>query len=197
MIDWTSSQQGEVPVLLRGTLGRPEQAAERRQAAEGEVRMLALPQLEVCGVERQAGDIAVQADPAFDVESHGLRGCQEAELEQVYAWLEPPQRQATRLARALSPAGLPRHVAAHRPQARRDLRNDQQCSHYRPHRRRRPSCSRSRCANAGIRELSFLLPASMANARISVPLLRLMTDEADGQSGPTRRGGFTSNCRTT
>ena len=85
-IYYASAQQGETPVLVEGTLG----GAERIQS-------LRLPSLEVCGVESQSGDIAVQADPAFDVLTRDLRFCQEGELEQVYGWLNPQQRQVTRL----------------------------------------------------------------------------------------------------
>ena len=93
-IYFATAQQGDVPVLVRGALG-----------GAGKVASLALPSIEVCGVEAQAGDIAVQVDPAFDVDHGGLQDCQETELQQLAGWLTPQQRQLTRLAVRYAPPG--------------------------------------------------------------------------------------------
>ncbi len=73
-----AGQQGDVPVLLRGKLGR-----------EGELKELPLPRLDVLGVDRQQGDVAVQVDPAFDVEAVDLTNCEPVLLGQLYGWLNP------------------------------------------------------------------------------------------------------------
>ena len=109
---FTSGQSGDVPVVVQGTLNPEKGDSPHLSEAPvgpfrqmgtvpffpGKIQSLPLPGIEVCGVDDQAGDIAVQADPAFNVEDKPLQGCQETELVQVAAWLNPQQRQLTRLA---------------------------------------------------------------------------------------------------
>ncbi len=154
---------GDAAVILRGKL--PVLDARRE---------IALPRLEVLGVKRQEGDIAVQADPAFNVQSRELHDCQETELERVAAWLDPQYRAATRLALHYAGgayAGTLRLVPR-TPDVVCDTVTNVRVTdraieetiflNYSIH-------------NAGIHELGFLLPASMADARISTPMLRRKT----------------------
>ncbi len=154
---------GDAAVILRGKL--PALDAQRE---------ISLPRLEVLGVKRQEGDIAVQADPAFNVQSRELHDCQETELERVAAWLDPQLRAATRLALHYAGgayAGKLR-LAPRTPEVVCDTVTNVRVTdraieetivlNYSIH-------------NAGIHELTFLLPASMADARISTPMLRRKT----------------------
>ena len=154
---------GDWSLILRGKL--PALDAQRE---------MALPKLEVLGVKRQEGDIAVQADPAFNVQARELRGCQETELERVAAWLDPQFRAATRLALHYAGSGYAGklRLTPRTPEVVCDTVSNVRIAdpvieetiilNYSIH-------------NAGIHELTFLLPASMADARISTPMLRRKT----------------------
>ena len=161
----TEGQQGDVPLLLTGMLGAP-----------GADRKFPLPQIAAWDVQRQQGSVAVQADPAFDVEAHELTGCQEVARGQMSAWLNPQQREATRLAvqtRGSDYSGMLRLVPR-----KADVTCDT-ISNVRVTDRAVETTVFLNFAirGAGIRELSFLLPAWMADSRIAVPMLRQKTIE--------------------
>jgi hypothetical protein len=158
----------EAAILIQGKLGRDQAALA-----------MDLPRLEVLDVVRQEGDIVVQTDPAFEVRAEGLTGVERVLLERVFGWLAPGQR------------GLAQ-VALH--YARPDYAGRLSLAARKPD----VSCmtvTNSRITdrtiedaillawsvkNAGIREVSFLLPAWMKEARISVPMLRQKTVEPTG-----------------
>ncbi len=162
---FTAGQSGDVPVVVQGTLG-----------GAGKIASLPLPAIEVCGVERQSGDIAVQADPAFDVEHGPLQDCQEAELAQVSAWLNPEQRQLTQLAlHYVRPGyGGTLRLAARTPDVSCDTTSRVRVGDRKIE---ETVVLTFTVGRAGIRKLSFQLPASMAEARISAPMLRWKTVE--------------------
>ena len=152
-----------MPVFLRGTLRRPETAGQ-----------VALPSLEVRNVQRQQGDVAVQVDPGVEVKAEGLENCESVLLDRVRDWLKPQQLQATALA-----------LHYERPDFRGTLRLVP----------RKPIVTCQTVTNvrvtdraveetilldfdikqAGIRQLAFLLPASMSDSRVQVPMLRQKT----------------------
>jgi hypothetical protein len=155
-----TGQQGNVPVLIRGKLGR-----------EGDLKDLLLPRLEVRNVDRQQGDVAVQVDPAFDVDATGLKHCEKVLLSRVYAWLHPQQRRVARL-------GLHYSQGDYAGTLRLALRKaDVVCDTISNVRVTDRALEETilldfTIKNAGVRELSFLLPHGMAGSRISVPMLR-------------------------
>ena len=70
-----------MPVLLRGQLGR-------KGSAYGDLSpRLRCRALRMLGVDRQQGDVAVQVDPAFDVEAADLSNCEPVMLGQLAGWL--------------------------------------------------------------------------------------------------------------
>ncbi|MFH1921663.1 MAG: hypothetical protein ABIP48_17500, partial [Planctomycetota bacterium] len=160
-----SGQQGQVPLRIAGTLAR-----------QGAADPVAIPRLEVLGVDRQQGQMAVQADPAFNVEPADLENCEKVHTSRLYGWINPQHREATRLA-----------FSYQRP----DYRGTLQLSF------REPAVTCDTVTNvrvtdraleetlllnftieqAGIRELEFLLPRWMAQSRIQVPMLRQKTIE--------------------
>jgi autotransporter-associated beta strand protein len=164
-IYFATAQQGAVPVLVQGGLG----AAEKIQS-------LALPQVEIYNVDAQSGDIAVQVDPAFDVRDTQLHDCQEAELEQLSGWLNPQQRQLTRLALHYVRPG---YGGALELVPRKAEVTCETISHVRVTDRevKETIVLNFTVQRAGVRELRFQLPATMADARISVPMLRRKTIE--------------------
>jgi len=171
-----AGQQGEVPIRIAGTLAR-----------QGATDPLPVPRLELLGVDRQQGQIAVGVDPAFDVEPADLEHCEKVLPSELFGWLNPEHREVTRLA-----------LAYDRPDYRGTLRFSL----------RKPDVTCATITNvrvtdraveetllldftieeAGIREIEFLLPDWLEQARIQVPMLRQKTIEpVDGREGAPLR----------
>jgi autotransporter-associated beta strand protein len=153
---------GDLAVILRGKL----------PALDGQE--LSLPRLDVLGVKRQEGQIAVQTDEAFSVQARELRDCRETELERVAAWLDPQLRAATRLALQYTGgayAGKLR-LTPRTPEVACDTVTNVKITDRAIE---ETIVLNYTISNAGIRELSFLLPASMADARILANMLRRKT----------------------
>jgi autotransporter-associated beta strand protein len=139
-------------------------------------REIPLPRFNVLSVKRQEGDIAVQSDPAFNVEVRDLHECRETELERVNAWLDVPLRAATRAALHYSIgeySGLLRLVAR-KPEIICDTITNVKATDRTIE---ETIMLNYEIRNAGVRELTFLLPAAMRDARFSTPMLRRKTIE--------------------
>ena len=163
-----AGREGEVPLLLRGRLGRP-----------GVTALVPLPQFVVCDAQRQEGQIAVQLDPAFDVEATEMKGCQSVLPGQLYGWLNPEQRELTRLAIAYQQAN---HSAMLRLTPRKPEVTCYTISDVRVTTRAIEETIHLvfTVRNAGVRELEFLLPKGKEEPRIQVPMLRQKTIEPAG-----------------
>ncbi len=156
-------QRGNVSILVTGMLGEA-----------GPVEQVALPRLSVLDVAEQEGDIVVQGDPGYRMETKDLVNCETMLLERAYGWLTEAQRSLARLAlhyRRSDYGGSVRLIP------------------------RQPDVSCLTISNvrvtgraieetvlldftileAGIRELKFVLPARLKDARVSVPQLRQKT----------------------
>ncbi|MEA3367863.1 MAG: hypothetical protein U9R68_07100, partial [Planctomycetota bacterium] len=162
--------QGSCPIVVEGQLSRGKVGTETP-----------LPRVEVLGVERQRGDIVVQVDPAFDVRPAGLVHVERVLMKQVSGWLSQGQKALAVLA-----------LHYRRPDYAGRLLLEP----------RQPDVSCFTVTNArvtdrtvdetilltwtiqkaGIREVAFLVPPWMAEARISVPLLRQKTVEPAGEA---------------
>lgn len=157
--------EGEVPILLTGRLGEAR-----------EVREVEVPKLEVLGVERQQGDVVVQVDPAFDVRARGLANLESVLLQRVYGWLAGPQRKLARLALHYKDPDVAGRLEL------QPRRADVSCHTVTNVRVTDRAVEETILLDfairvAGTREIRFRLPAPLAEARISVPLLRLKTVE--------------------
>jgi autotransporter-associated beta strand protein len=155
--------QGDASVIIRGKLG----ALDARQE-------ISLPPLIAQGVKRQEGQIAVQATSAFSAAARDLSNCQETELQRVAAWLDPEPRAATRLALRYSGdiyTGKLR-LTPRTPEVVCDTVTNVRVTDRAVE---ETILLNYLIRNAGIHEVSFLLPAAMADARISTPLLRRKT----------------------
>jgi autotransporter-associated beta strand protein len=163
---------GEVPLLIEGALG-----------STGPIRQLALPRIEVRGAERQQGDMAVQVDPAFDVEPADLHGCRPVLLEQLFGWLKAEQRSNTRLALAWRQGD---YGGTLRLAARKATVNCFTISNVRVTSRaiEETILLEFSIQGAGIRQLAFLLPASKEEPRVEVPFLRQKTVRRTAADGP-------------
>jgi len=170
-IHLAAGRLGETPVVILGRLGR-----------EGEIAELPLPRIEALDVERQQGDVAVQVDPAFDVDAAELQHCETVLLGRLHAWLNPNQRDAARL-------GLHYARADYAGTLRLSPRKpDVVCDAISNVRVTDRAIEETilldfTIRNAGVREVSFLLPCWMAGCRISAPMLRRKTVELIGKDG--------------
>lgn len=160
-----SGQQGKVAVVLRGTLGRAD-------ATEP----LAVPRIEVLDVLRQQGDIAVLVDPAFDVHSKGLENCEAVLLHRVSSWLSPDEQRFARLALHYRAPGYrgTLQLGVRTPLVTCDTITNLRVTDRAVE---ETILLDFRIQQAGIRQLEFLLPSWMTEARISAPLLRQKTVE--------------------
>jgi len=168
--------EGACPIVVEGGLARGKVGTET-----------ALPRVDVLGVERQRGDIVVQVDPAFDVRAADLEGVERVLLKQVGGWLGEGQKALAALALSYRrPDYTGRLVLEPR-------RPDVSCFTVTNARVTDRTVDETilltwTIKKAGIREVAFLLPAWMAEARISAPLLREKTVEPAGEAadGPVR-----------
>jgi hypothetical protein len=171
-----AGQQGRVQLVLSGSLGRVQATAPA-----------SLPNLEVVDVQRQQGDIAVLADPAFNVQAKALENCESVLLHRVNAWLNPDQQRLARLAvhyRASDYRGE-FQLAPRQPIVACDTTSNVRITDRAVE---ETVLLNFTIEQAGIRRVEFLLPAWMKDSRISVPMLRQKTVEpvADKPGAPLR-----------
>ena len=157
---FAGGMKGSIPIVLRGKLGETALLNE-----------VALPRLRIEGVARQTGQIAIQADPAFEVRLRDLHNLERIVLERVFPWLQESQRGRTQFAlRYKDPhiAGL----AALEP--RDSLANVYTVSNVRVTDRtiEETHILQYTVRQAGLREVAFLLPGHLADARVLVPHMR-------------------------
>ena len=157
-----SGQEGEAPVVVSGKLGRPLADSQRE---------IPLPRVEVLDVDRQQGDIAVQIDPAFDVEALDLTGCETVLLGRLFGWLNPRQREVARLALHYTSGDYSGKLRL-KPRTA-----DVVCDSITNVRVTDRSLEETilldfNVTRAGVRRLEFLLPNWMADSRVGVPMLQ-------------------------
>ncbi len=159
-IHLASGRMDQVPIIVRGALGHP-----------GAVDAVPLPRLRVLDAGRQYGDIVVQVDPSLDVRATDLKHCNTVPLKRVYGWLNEDQRQMAQLALHCRSED---YRGALRLSAKRPVVTCRTITNVRVTDRalEETILLDFSIQDAGIRELSFLLPARMKDARINVPLLR-------------------------
>lgn len=142
----------------------------------GQVDRVALPELKVLDVDRQEGHLVVQADPALEVRAAELKNIESVLLDRVLAWIKPEQRALARLALYYESPDYSGNLKLTVRQARVSataitnvLVTDKSLEEtiYLAY----------TIADAGVRGVSFRMPVSMRDARISAPLLRQKTIE--------------------
>ncbi len=155
---------GEFSIVLTGSIGPP--GVDREQT-----RSVPLPTVITIGAERQSGTIVVQSDPAYDVSTQDLRGCELALLDTADAWLAPKQRELAQLAIAHATTDYsgslvisPRIPTVKTLTASNVKVTDRAVEET--------IFLEATISSAGIREFVFQLPAYLANARIQAPLIR-------------------------
>jgi len=164
-------RQGQVAVRLTGTLGKP-----------GSIDKLALPTFELLDVQRQSGDTAVQVNPEVMVEARELRNCESVLADRLYGWLNPGQRELTRLALRHKGADYGGTLLFTQ---RKPLVSCTTVTNVQVTDRivKETIVLKYNVRHAGTDRLSFSLPASMADCRISVPKLRQKTIKPSAEEG--------------
>jgi hypothetical protein len=148
----------------------------------GELGEAALPRLVVAGDGEQRGELVVQSDPGLEVEPVSTVGLERAMLHLVYPWLNPKQRELTRLAYRYGKAPF-QGVVRVRRRATKVTASTVTNVRVTDRMIEETSLVTFRIEGGGARQLLFRLPASQADAEIQCPLLRnklvmVMGDEA-------------------
>jgi len=132
---------------------------------------VAIPKIEVLNASGQSGEIVVQADPAYDVRTENLQGCETTLLDSVNGWLADKQRESARLVVRFHDDNYSGQL---RVSERAAIVNSLSVTNVKVTDRAIEDTIfiEASIRAAGIREFSFLLPTSMANARIQAPMLR-------------------------
>ncbi len=166
--------EGEIPVVLSGRLG-----------AVGRVGRVRVPRVWVADAQRQEGDLAIQADPLYEVVPRDLVGLEAVLLKRLYAWLGESQRPLTRLGFHYRGPEYGGELVLEPRQA--DVRC-QTVTNVRVTERaiEETTLLAFTIHNAGVQELRFRLSDALAQARISVPHLRQKTIEPVPESRQVR-----------
>ena len=151
---------------------------------EPKVRTMPAPVIEVLNVQKQEGDLVVIPDKDTDVRMEEIRNADSVLLMQAFGWLAAEQQHLAKGAlRFRSPDYGARLVLTPRtPQVSvRTITNVK----VTPRAIHETILLNFKIEEAGIRRVSFLLPESLAKARLNVKLLKSKTVEpatsADGQ----------------
>ena len=192
-----SGLQGRVALLVRGRIpagsssgGRKDAVAEGRAGSpappgRSPAAEAAVPRLEVLNVRRQAGDIVVQVDPSYDVHAADLKHLDRALLDTVASWLASGQRRLARLVLHYTDPDYAGRLVLSR---RRERVSGYTVTNVRVTDRaiEETVLVDLKVRDAGIREVRFRLPEHLAQARVTVPLLRQKTVEAVPGAGEVR-----------
>jgi len=176
--EWSVPPSGKGTKLLvrfaGGIRERTSLVIKGELARSGKADEVVLPRLALAGAREQEGDIAVLGEPAFDIKAIQLENVEAVLPKKLHAWLRPEQRELVRLALHHGGGAYSGRLQVTGRQP------DVSCvtvSNVRVTDRaiEETVLLSFTIRNAGVRELSFLLPAHLADARISVPLLRRKT----------------------
>ena len=167
-----SGQTGEFSIVLHGELPGPSQSDDDQDAP----LTVELPRLVVNNVTDQESTIVVQTDPSYDARAQQLQNCQQVLLERAYGWLTSTQRGFARLAIHASSVDFDGSISL-RKRAPRILCRPVSNLRVTPRAFEETILLDFTIKDAGTREVAFLLPADLREARISAPLLRRKTIE--------------------
>ena len=168
---FAAGQRQPFDVVLSGALGEYAIA-----------KSVSLPRLEVVDADEQpgpleqSGEIVIQADPSLNVRAEGLKNCETELLARANAWLIPAQQPLARLALTYR---TPDYAAQINLSPRKPSIHCNTITNIRVTQRavEETILLEFNIQEAGIRAISFLLPDSMRDARISAPMLRQKTIE--------------------
>ncbi|MEZ6136513.1 MAG: hypothetical protein R3C53_16580 [Pirellulaceae bacterium] len=167
---------GDFNVILRGAI------ASALAADQTTPSPIPLPNFELLGTERQSGAMVIQADPGYDVRIDALTGGETALLSSVRDWLSEPQLRLARSVVRFQDSQLSGTVQV---LPRTPVVSSSWLSNVKVTDRsiEETILIAAKIQSAGIREFTFELPASLAEARIQAPLLRRKTIAANNVDG--------------
>lgn len=163
--------------LAQGRTGRLAVVIRGRLKGEARAGRIPLPLLEVLHVSRQEGELAVQADPDYDVIPVELTNCEVALPDRLRRWLKPAQFAAVQR------WAIRYHQPDYGGWLMLRLREPAIAATTITNVRFTPSTIEETLLvifsieGAGLREVRFLLPATMKDSRIQAPMLRQKTIE--------------------
>ena len=135
-----------------------------------------IPTFQINGADSQSGQIAVQVDPSLRVSTTRLKDCESILLQQLHTWLNPKQRGASRLAlRTLGSAfEATLNFSTIQPRISCETITNVRLTYSAIE---ETILLDFDIQQAGTRQVQFLLPQSMKDARIAAHLVREMTRE--------------------
>jgi hypothetical protein len=158
-------------VMLAHGHRAPVVLIEGRLAGRGPITDLDLPRIAALDVDRQQGQVVIQSDPALTIRVTQTSGCRTVLLEDVMTWLAEQQQALARTALTFdAPEYSAQIQIGQRPsQVRvRTITNVRATDRALEH----TVLFDYSIEGAGVRRVSFLVPAALCDARIEVPLLR-------------------------
>ena len=171
-----SGREGNVTIVFEGRTP-PEEADQG----------VSIPNVQILNVPFNPGQMAVQADPAYDVVAHELTGCRTTLLDRILGWVSKEQQHLTAVALMQTDADYSGFLRL--TQRRPDVRCETITNVRVTDRALKETIYLDyRIEHAGVREVAFVLPPWMANARFHVPMLRQKTikREREGDDSPLR-----------
>jgi hypothetical protein len=171
-----SGHEGNVAIVFQGRLAREDAGQD-----------VAIPNVQILGVPFSPGQMAVQVDPAYDAAAKDLVGCHTLLLDQIANWVSKEQRHVTAV--ALGQTSRDYSGTLRLTQRQPDVRCETITNICVTDRALEETIVLDyRIEHAGVREVSFVLPSWMADARIRVPMLRQKTTrpEGEGEDSPVR-----------
>ena len=170
-----SGQTGDFSLFLHSRLG-----------ARGSVQSVAVPRFQVQDVARQETSIVVQTDPSYAVTAESLVNCTVGLLSDTHGWLAPAQRTLARLAIRSDQTDYSGALQLTRRTPRVTC---QTVSNLRVTERafEETVLLNYTIRDAGIREVSFLLPSDLRDARVTTQLLQTKVIEQVAGNGDVVR----------
>ncbi len=144
---------------------------------------LAAPSLEVLNVVKQSGSLVVQLDPAYDAQWESTTGCEMLPLNATYGWLSVGKRATGRLALRWTAPGYTAalQVKPKLPRLETKLLHNVKVTAKTIE---QTTLVEYRVSQAGIGEVTVLLPAALRTARINARNVRRQTVEEKGDKIP-------------
>jgi hypothetical protein len=154
---------GDLPLLVNGSLSDYSGQAQ-----------WPIPALKLNDAETQTGQIAVQVDPALTLTADNLQNCDTSLVQQLESWLNPDQRGATRLALRTRGADYAATLNFTKipPRVSVETVTNVRLTFFAIE---ETILLDFDIQQAGIRQIKFLLPQSLQNARINAQLVREKT----------------------
>jgi hypothetical protein len=152
-------------------------------AARDKAGIVATPRFDVLGVARQQGVMVIQADPAYDVVVQPQAACDTLPVAATFAWLQEQERPN---ARAAIRWQSPEYSARVRLEAKTPVISSRLFHNVRitPRTLEQTVIAEFNIREAGVRQITLLLPEQLRDARIQATNARRTVIESVGKDLP-------------